>query len=82
MVHEILPKRERIINVFSNVPPQPYQVGNIVIVQPSEWEIYLKQIEPLERTPCLLGYDSVDEYIFWKEYEEANDFDNIRLEEY
>ena len=35
-----------------------------VIVQPSEWEIYLKQIEPLERTPCLLGYDSVDEYIF------------------
>ena len=76
MAHEILQERERIINIFSNVPPQPFQVGNIVIVQPSEKEIYLKQIEPLER------YDSVDEYIFWKEYEEANDFDNIRLEEY
>ena len=25
-------------------------------------EIYLKQIEPLERIPCLLGYDSVNEF--------------------
>lgn len=82
MVDEILQERERIIHTFSNVPPQPFQVGDIVIVQPSEREIYLKQIELLERTPCLLGYDSVDEYIFGKQYKEANDLDDIRLEEY
>ena len=82
MADEILQERERIIHTFSNVPPQPFQVGDIVIVQPSEREIYLKQIELLERTPCLLGYDSVDEYIFRKQYKEANDLDDIRLEEY
>ena len=42
---EILHKRERIVNSFSNIP-QPFFVGNMVIVQPSERELYLKQIEP------------------------------------
>ena len=45
MSDEILHKRERIVNSFSNIP-QPFFVGNMVIVQPSERELYLKQIEP------------------------------------
>ena len=53
-----------------------------MIRQPSEREIYLKQIKLWEQTPCLLGYESVDEYIFRKQYEEANDLDDIRLGEY
>ena len=64
MADEIMRERERIINTFPNKPPQPFRVGDIVIRQPSEREIYLKQIEPWEQTPCLLGYDSVDKYIF------------------
>ena len=64
MADEIMEERERILNTFSNVPAQPFRVGDIVVRQPSEREINLKQIEPLERTPCLLGYDSVEKYIF------------------
>lgn len=52
------------------------------MVQPSEREVYLKQIELLELTPCLLGYDSVDEYIFRKQYGETNDLDDIRMGEH
>ena len=51
-------------------------------VQLSEREVYLKQIEPMERIPCLLGYNSVDEYIFRKQYEKANDLDDIRMGEH
>ena len=81
MAHEILQERERIINTFSNIP-QVFYVGDIVIVQPSEREVYLKQIELLELTPRLLGYDSVDEYIFRKQYGETNDLDDIRMREH
>ena len=44
MADEIMRERERIINTFPNIPPQPFRVGDIVIRQPSEREIYLKQI--------------------------------------
>ena len=81
MADKIMQERERIINTFSNVPPQPFYVGDIVVNKPSEREIYLKQIEPLEWTPCLLGYNSVDEYIFRKQHEEANNLDDIRMGE-
>ena len=54
---------------------------NIVIRQPSEREIYQKQIEPWEQS-VLLGYGSVNEYIYCKQYWEANDLDGIRFEEY
>ena len=56
-------------------------MGDIVVRQPSEREIYRKQIEPREHS-CLLRYGSVNEYIYRKQYWEANDLDNIRLEEY
>ena len=62
MTDEIMRERERIKNTFLNVPPQPFGVGDIVVRHPSKREIYLKQVEPLERTPCLLGYDTVDEH--------------------
>ena len=82
MDNEIMKEQERIMNSFSDVPPPCFRMGDMVIRQPSEQEIYLKQIELWEQTPCLLGYESVDEYIFRKQYEEANDLDDIRLEEY
>ena len=82
MGNEIMKEQERIMNSFSDVPPPRFRMGDIVIRQPSEQEIYLKQMELWEQTPCLLGYESVDEYIFWKQYEEANDLDDVRLEEY
>ena len=47
MADEILQERERIRNNFSNIP-QVFYVGDIVIVQPSEREMYQKQIELLE----------------------------------
>ena len=81
MADGILQECERIINTFLNIP-QPFYVEDIVIVQPSERKIYLKQIEPLEWTSRLLGYNSVDEYIFRKQYEEGNDLDDIRMGEY
>ena len=82
MDNEIMKEQERIMNSFSDVPPPRFRMGDMVIRQPSEQEIYLKQIELWEQTPCLLGYESVDEYIFRKQYEEANDLDDIRLGEY
>ena len=40
-------ERERFKNSLSYVPPPPpFLVGDIVIRQPNEREIYLKQIEP------------------------------------
>ena len=33
----------------------------------------------MERTPSLLWYDSVDEYIFRQQYGEVNDLDDIRM---
>ena len=80
MADGILQECERIINTFSNIP-QPFYVEDLVIVQPSERKIYLKQIEPLEWTLRLLGYNLVDEYIFRKQYEEGNDLDDIRMGE-
>ena len=74
-------ERERFTNSLSDVPPPPFLVGDIVIRQPNEREIYLKQIEPEEQSR-LLGYGSVNEYRFRKQYWEANDLDDIRLEEY
>ena len=74
-------ERGRFLNSLSNVPPPPFHVGDIVVRQPSEREIYLKQIEPWEQS-CLLRYGSVNEYIYRKQYWEANDLDDVRLEEY
>ena len=71
-------ERKRFINSLSDVPPPPFCVGGILLRQPSEREIYLKQIESWEQS-CLLGYESVNNYIYRKQYWEAND---IRLEEY
>ena len=68
-------EREIFINSMSDVPPPPVRVGDIVIRQPSEQEIYLKQIEPWEQS-CLLGYGSGNEYIYRKQYWEANDLDD------
>ena len=56
-------------------------MGNIVVRQPNEWEIYQKQIEPWEQS-VLLGYGSVNEYIYRKQYWEVNDLDDIRFEQY
>ena len=60
---------------------QPSVWGDILLRQPSEREIYLKQIESWEQS-WLLGYRSVNDYVYWKQYWEANDLDDIRLEEY
>ena len=54
---------------------------DIVIIQPMVREIFLSQIEPSERTPCILGYPSVDDYIFRKQYEETNVLDDKRVGE-
>ena len=64
MDNEIMKEPERIINSFSDVPPPPFCVGDIVRRKLSKQEIYLKQIEPWEQTPCVLGYEQVNEYIF------------------
>ena len=81
MASKILEDCGRIKKTFSNIP-QLFYVRDIVIVHSSEREIYLKQIELLERTPCLLGFDSVDEYIFRKQYGEVNDLDDIWMGEH
>ena len=74
-------ERERFQNSLSDILPPHFRLGNIVIRQPSEREIYQKQIEPWEQS-VLLGYGSVNEYIYCKQYWEANDLDDIRFEEY
>ena len=81
MTSKILQDRGRIKKTFSNIP-QLFYVRDIVIVHSSERKIYIKQIELLERTPCLLGFDSVDEHIFRKPYGEVNDLDDIRIGEH
>ena len=81
MANEILEKCQRIVNRFSDMR-QPFIVVYIVIIQPSEREIYLAQIELWERTPCISSYPTVEEYIHRKQYEEANDIDDIRMGEY
>ena len=81
MDNEIIREEEEMRNVLSAVPPPPFRVGNVLIRQPSEREINAKQIEPWERS-CLLGYKSVEEYIWREQYWEANDVDDIRLGEY
>ena len=81
MDNKFTEERKRFLNSLSNMPPPSFCVGNIVVRQPSEWEIYLKQIEPWEQS-VLLGYGSVKEYIYRKQYWEANDLDDIRFEEY
>ena len=48
----------KLLNTLSDIPAQPFRVGYIVIRQPSEWEIYEKEIEPYEQN-LLLGYRSV-----------------------
>ena len=59
--------RAAIINPFCDVP-----FG--VITQPSEREIYLAQIIPMEQ---LLQFPNVNKYINRKRYQEANDIHNI-----
>ena len=78
---EIIREVEEIRNVFSAVPPPPFRVGNVVIRQPGEREIYAKQVESWERS-CLLRYKSVEEYIWREQYWETNDVDDIKPEEY
>ena len=81
MTSKMLQDRGRIKKTFSNIP-QLFYVRDIVIVHSSERKIYIKQIELLEGTPCLLGFDSVDEHIFRKQYGEVNDLDDIRIGEH
>ena len=81
MDNETIREQEQITNLRSAVPPPPFCVGSIIIRQPSEREIYTKQIEPWEQS-CLLEYESVEEYTLWEQYWEANDLDDIRLEVY
>ena len=68
-------------NTLSERAPLPFRVGNIVIRLPSEREIYEKEVEPYEQS-VLLGYRSVKEYLYRKQYWEANNLDEMRLEEY
>ena len=81
MDNKFTQERKRFLNSLSDILPPPFRVRNIVVRELSEWEIYLKQIEPWEQS-VLLGYDSVNEYIYRKQYREANDLDDIRFEEY
>ena len=71
----------KLLNILSDRPLPPFRVGDIVIRQQSEWEIYEKEIEPWEKS-VLLGYRSVKEYVYRKQYWEANDLDDMRFEEY
>ena len=81
MDNKFTEERERFQNSLSDIPPPPFRLGNIVIRQPSEQEIYQKQIEPREQS-VLLGYGSSNGYIYSKQYWEANDLDDIMFEEY
>ena len=71
----------KLLNTLSDRPPPPFRVGDIVIWQPSEREIYEKEIEPWEQS-VLLGYRSVKEYLYPEQYWDANDLDDLRFEEY
>ena len=57
----------KLLNILSDRPLPPFRVGDIVIRQQSEWEIYEKKIEPWEKS-VLLGYRSVKEYVYRKQY--------------
>ena len=70
--------RAAIINLFCDVP-QTFHGPFGLITQPSEREIYLAQIIPMEQ---LLQFPNVKKYINRKRYEGVNDIDNIRLGEY
>ena len=74
-------ERERFLNSISDIPPPPFHVGDIVVRQPIEQEIYQKQIDSWEQS-VLLGYGSVNEYIYRQQYWEANDLDDIMFEEF
>ena len=71
----------KLVKTLSERAPPPLRVGNIVIRQPSEGKIYEEKVEPYEQS-VLLGYRLVKEYLYWKQYWEANDLDDMRLEEY
>ena len=81
MNNKFTEERERFLNSISDIPPPPFRVGDIVVRQPIEQEIYQKQIDPWEQS-LLLGYGSVKEYIYRKQYWEANDLDDIMFEEF
>ena len=63
MANESSEERQIVIKSFLDIP-QPFFVGHIVTIQPSEREIYLEQIEPCDLTPCILSYPTVEEYIY------------------
>ena len=69
------------LNTLSDRAPPPSRVGDIVIRQPRERKIYVKEIEPWEQS-VLLAYRSVKEYLYRRQYWETNDRENMRLEEY
>ena len=81
MADDSFAERKRILNKHSNIP-QSCLVEDMVITQPTKKETLLAQIDPGEWTPCIFGHPSVEEYIFRKQYKEANDLDHIRLGEY
>ena len=64
-------------------PPEPFlsRLDILYIRQPSQREIYENEIEPWEQS-VLLGYRSVKEYLYRKQYWESNDLDDMRFEEY
>ena len=71
-------EHERFLNSLSDIPPSPFCVGNIVVRQPSEQEIYKKQIKPWEKS-VLLRYGPVNEYAYQKQYGEVNNLGDIRF---
>ena len=81
MNNKFTEERERFLNSILDIPPPPFRVGDIVVRKPIEQEIYQKQIDPWEQS-VLLGYGSVNEYIYREQYWEANDLDDIMFEEF
>ena len=71
----------KLLNIWSDRPLPPFPMVDIVIRQQSEEEIYEKEIELWEKS-VLLRYRSVKEYVYWKQYWEANNLVDMRFKEY
>ena len=50
MENKFTEEDEKLLNILSDRPLPPFRVGDIVIRQQSEWEIYEKEIEPWENS--------------------------------
>ena len=81
MENKFTEEEVKLLNTLSDRPPPSFHVGDLVIRQPSEREIYEKEIEPWEQS-VLLEYRSVKEYLYREQHWEANSLDDMRFEEY